>query len=350
MPTTPDFDEDLLLRETFMNFRSAPLPPSAHTSADAHSTVRRRRQVSAGLVAAAIVLVLAGSATAVAILGFGRSRDVQPAPSNPVPPTTIVTPSPTADPLADTADLTTSARFLDMRGSAGSVPAESYVAVRNNGPASIDLVDLTFAAVPWAQRTGDDWNTCSTDEAAQTVTCPVPAPPVGATKEYVFNFIIGTGAGQAPPMTVTANPQGRTDPHPADNTDTASPSSQGGTDIAVTADTVSAGSQTTVAVTIDSHGYNDPTAVGLTFEYGAGVEPGESGFAGCARDQVNRTVQCLVLAPRTGTPVTYDYPFTVDPAQADPQLTVTGAVEGFVVGGVDGASNDNEVTVDLTNP
>ena len=41
MPTTADFTDDNVLRETFMSFRSAPLPPSSHTAAEASSTVRR---------------------------------------------------------------------------------------------------------------------------------------------------------------------------------------------------------------------------------------------------------------------------------------------------------------------
>ena len=46
MPTTADFTDDTVLRETFMSFRSTPLPPSSHTAAEASSTVRRRPSTS----------------------------------------------------------------------------------------------------------------------------------------------------------------------------------------------------------------------------------------------------------------------------------------------------------------
>ena len=59
MPTTADFTDDTVLRETFMSFRSTPLPPSSHTAAEASSTVRRRRRARVALAAVGVILVIA---------------------------------------------------------------------------------------------------------------------------------------------------------------------------------------------------------------------------------------------------------------------------------------------------
>src|SRR6185369_11017930 len=66
MPTTADFTDDTVLRETFMSFRSAPLPPSSHTAAEASSTVRRRRRARVALAAVGVILVIAAP-----IAGYG---------------------------------------------------------------------------------------------------------------------------------------------------------------------------------------------------------------------------------------------------------------------------------------
>jgi WD40 repeat protein len=59
MPTAADFTDDTVLRETFMSFRSAPLPPSSHTAAEASATVRRRRRARVALAAVGVISVIA---------------------------------------------------------------------------------------------------------------------------------------------------------------------------------------------------------------------------------------------------------------------------------------------------
>src|SRR4051812_41682989 len=59
MPTTADFTDDTVLRETFVSFRSAPLPPSSHTAAEASATVRSRRRARVALAAVGVVSVIA---------------------------------------------------------------------------------------------------------------------------------------------------------------------------------------------------------------------------------------------------------------------------------------------------
>lgn len=66
MPTTADFTDDTVLRETFTSFRSASLPPSSHTAAEAGATVRWRRRVRVALAAVGVISVIA-----VPIAAFG---------------------------------------------------------------------------------------------------------------------------------------------------------------------------------------------------------------------------------------------------------------------------------------
>ena len=59
MPTTADFSDDTVLRETFMSFRSAPLPPSSHTAAEASATVRWRQRARLALAAVGVIALIA---------------------------------------------------------------------------------------------------------------------------------------------------------------------------------------------------------------------------------------------------------------------------------------------------
>jgi WD40 repeat protein len=71
MPNTADFIDDTVLQETFMSFRSAPLPPSSHTAAEASATVRWRRRARVALAAVGVISVIA---VPIAAYGLTTSR------------------------------------------------------------------------------------------------------------------------------------------------------------------------------------------------------------------------------------------------------------------------------------
>jgi WD40 repeat protein len=97
MPTTADFSDDTVLRETFMSFRSAPLPPSSHTAAEAGATVRWRQRARVALAAVGVIALIA-----VPIAAYGLTTGK---PHGAVPGAGTATPSYFTGSLHDTGEV-----------------------------------------------------------------------------------------------------------------------------------------------------------------------------------------------------------------------------------------------------
>jgi hypothetical protein len=107
----------------------------------------------------------------------------------------------TADPTAITSSATAPAAATDLtvvagqiltNGSAGDIEGTVRVAVRNDGPATVDLVDLTVALTSGVQPTGPAWTNCTGPDTNQTITCAEPAPAVGQSRDFTLGFAIAT--------------------------------------------------------------------------------------------------------------------------------------------------------------
>jgi hypothetical protein len=187
---------------------------------------RNRQRAAVGVLSVIAVgaIVATGS-----FLGMHRTDNNLPA----ISPSTTASPAVTASPTvaassatvpAATTDLTVTAGQIITNGSSGNIEGTVRVTVRNQGPAAVDRVDLTFPLTSGVQPTGATWTGCTGPDAHQTITCAEPAPGVGASRDYTFQFAIDTGklsigSNREPILpSVTVQPHGATDAKPADNT------------------------------------------------------------------------------------------------------------------------------------
>jgi hypothetical protein len=215
-----------------------------------------------------------------------------------------------------------------MNGSAGTFPGTIWMAIRNNGPAPVDQVDLTFTLPPGVTTDGSAWDGCTSDTVLGTVSCSVPAPAVGATRSYSYGVMEDTLQRQAgTSLTVSATPHGNTDPNPADNAGTVSITTNGGASISLSAGRLAAtdGHGTVTLALGSALDYGPTAAFRLTFHYSTGVQPDLDGFPGCDHNATDQTITCLILSPDPGTSVDYSFPFIVDTAEPSPQLSVAYA-------------------------
>ena len=146
---------------------------------------------------------------------------------------TTASPTPAADPSAIASSATAPAAATDLtvvagqiltNGSAGNIQGTVRVAVRNNGPAVVDLVDLAVTLTSGVQPTGPAWTNCTGPDTDQTITCSEPAPAVGQSGDFTLGFAIDTskvaidGNHKDILPSVTVRPHGAVDTRSADNT------------------------------------------------------------------------------------------------------------------------------------
>src|SRR5215469_12835368 len=119
---------------------------------------------------------LVGVAAAMLVVASCASHVATASPTAAADPSAIAS-SATA-PAAAT-DLTVVAGHILTNGSAGNIEGTARVAVRNNGPAAVDLVDLAVTLTSGVQPAGPAWTNCTGPDTNQTITCAEPGPAVG---------------------------------------------------------------------------------------------------------------------------------------------------------------------------
>ncbi|NNJ62456.1 MAG: hypothetical protein HKP61_16240 [Dactylosporangium sp.] len=356
-----------MTREAFLDFRAAPLPLAAHTADQARATVRRRRQMRA-VVAGVAALLAVGVPVAANVLTGDRSNGPSPVGQSSEAPAPSATGSPndagslssdgssTSASTQLSADLVVSPTMMLTKGSAGKVLAEVAVSVLNRGPATVDKVDLTFAPGSGIIPLGPLWGGCSRDDAHKTVTCSRTAPPVGASRQYVFQFGI-LAWDNVNKTVVTVRPHGASDPRKADNTAKVTTCTNGcggqnnpTTDLSISVSKLltngSVGKVTgTAQVTLHNQGPAAPAVVALEFIFGNGIEPQGNGWNDCVRDDT--AIRCVMRAPTVGGSRTYPVTFSVDLTGPSRDLTIYSSPMDRVVD--PNSSNSSAKTEVCTN-
>jgi hypothetical protein len=113
-------------------------------------------------------------------------------------------------------DLWVTAGKLATSGTSGTVNATIKVTVGNRGPAELDQVLITFLFSDAVQPSGDFWKACYRYDPSSTITCFLPAPPIGGSRTYTFTFAVDLGKPTAG-LKLEAAPDQTMESAPADN-------------------------------------------------------------------------------------------------------------------------------------
>ena len=119
-------------------------------------------------------------------------------------------------PEPEQTDVSISASKLVTNGSEGTVTGTTQITVRNRGPVVISKVSLAFLYTDRTRPSDAGWQDCANDTKYKIMRCVVPAPAIGASRTFTFEFTVDFLA-QGGEVTVNALPDGRNDSVPADN-------------------------------------------------------------------------------------------------------------------------------------